>query len=558
VTYPEILQRLKSQCSYLTDDGCAVVFVAARAGDEAASAVAASFRASLSRHGLAGTVVAAGSFGYEGLEPIAVVRKAGGPFVLYPRVTPEAVSTIFDAHLAGPGPVPEMALCILGETGQGGIPGASDLPFFRRQTRIALRNCGLIDPEEIDAYVAAASGYKGLHKALEMDPSQVIEEIRASALRGRGGAGYRTAEKWAACRDAGGSEKFVVCNGLDADPLARCGRLLLEGDPHSVLEGALIAAYAVGAGRSIICLDSTHRAAIGRVRKALDQMKSYGLLGRNVLGSQFSVEVEVKEIPPSFLGGEETALLKVIEGRQAMAALRPPYPSTRGLSGLPTVVNSAETLADVSAILQRGSGWFSAIGTEASTGSKVVTLAGDVTVKATVEVPFGTSLRTLIEEVGGGMPPGKSLKAVRIGGPTGAFVGADALDRTLDYETAEKNGTIIGSGTVEVFADDACPVEMAFDAVSFLQAQSCGKCVFCREGTLQMTDVLKSIVEQTGTAQDLELLNELAAQMPAGCLCGLGKGAPNAFLSTLRLFRDEYDAHLKGKGCTAKTVKSGP
>ena len=540
------------------DDRAAVVFVASRAGDEAASAVKAGFQAALDRHGLAGQVILSGSFGYEGLEPIAVVRKAGGSAVLYPRVTPEAASIIVDAHLAGPGPIPEMALCTLDEKGQRGIPGVSDVPLLRHQVRIALRNCGLIDPEELDAYVVSASGYCGLHRALEMDPSQVIEEMRASGLRGRGGAGYGTAEKWAACRSAEGNEKYVVCNGLDADPLASGGRLLLESDPHSVLEGALIAAYAVSAGRCIICVDSTHQAASGRVRKALDQLSSHGLLGRNILGSEFSVEMEVREVAPSFSSGEETALLKVLEGRQAMPYLRPPYPSARGLNGSPTVVNSAETLADVSAILQRGSAWFSAIGTEASKGSKIVTLAGDVTMKATVEVPFGTSLRTLIEEIGGGVLPGKSLKAVRIGGPTGAFVGADALDRALDYETAEKDGTIIGSGTIEVFADDSCPVEMAFDAVSFLQAQSCGKCVFCREGTLQMADILKSIVEQTGTAQDLELLGELAGQMRVGCLCSLGKDAPNAVLSTMTLFGDEYDAHLKGKGCAAKGTKPGP
>ncbi len=310
----------------------------------------------------------------------------------------------------------------------------------------------------------------------------------------------------------------------------------------------------INAGRCIICLDSTHRAAIGRVRKALDQMRSYGLLGSNILGSSFTVEIEVREVAPGLSSGEETALLKVLEDRQAMPYLRPPYPSERGLNGSPTLVNSAETLANVSGLLQRGSAWFSAIGTEASKGSKVVTLAGEVTMKNTVEVPFGTSLRALIEEVGGGLPPGKSLKAVRIGGPTGAFAGVDALDWTLDYETAEKQGAIIGSGTIEVFANDACAVEMALGAVSYVQAQSCGKCVFCREGTLQMADILKGVVEQTGTSQDLELLEELAGQMRLGCLCALGKDAPNAVLSSMRLFRDEYDAHLKGKGCAAKAT----
>ena len=330
-------------------------------------------------------------------------------------------------------------------------------------------------------------------------------------------------------------------------------QLLFEGDPHSVLEGIFIAAYAINAGRCIICLDSTHRAAIGRVRKALDQMRSYGLLGSNILGSSFTVEIEVREVAPGLSSGEETALLKVLEDRQAMPYLRPPYPSERGLNGSPTLVNSAETLANVSGLLQRGSAWFSAIGTEASKGSKVVALSG----RGDHEEYGGGALRhELARPHRGGWrraSAGQGLEAVRIGGPTGAFAGVDALDWTLDYETAEKQGAIIGSGTIKVFANDACAVEMALGAVSYVQAQSCGKCVFCREGTLQMADILKGVVEQTGN-QDLELLEELAGQMRLGCLCALGKDAPDAVLSSMRLFRDEYDAHLKGKGCAAKAT----
>ena len=370
---------------------------------------------------------------------------------------------------------------------------------------MAIAQLGPHRPEEIDAYVANGSGYKGLHKALQMDPSQVIEEVRLSALRGRGGAGHGTADKWEACRGAEGAEKYLVCNGLDSDPLARSSQLLFEGDPHSVLEGMLIAAYAANAG-SLHHLPRQHTAC--RHRKGEEGPRPDEVLRppRQQHHGLLSVDAEVREVAPCLSSGEETALLKVLEGRQAMPYLRPPYPFERGLNGLPTNVNSAETLANVSGLLQRGSAWFSAIGTEASKGSKVVTLAGEVTMKNTVEVPFGTSLRALIEEAGGGLIPGKSLKAVRIGGPTGTFAGVEALDLTLDYETAEKQGGIIGSGTIEVFANDACAVEMALDAVSYLQAQSCGKCVFCREGTLQMADILKGIVEQTGTFQDLELL----------------------------------------------------
>ncbi len=556
MTYSEICQRAEARCAYLLDGQVAKVFVASRADDPTAADIVKGFREAVDRQGVEARVVATGSFGYDDLEPIVLIEKPGKPTILYHNVTAEKASILVHDYLEGDRPRPDMALCAMGKGGIKGIPDASGLALFRLQTRIALRNCGLIDPEEIDPYFVRGQGYEGLSKAQQMEPSAVIGEVRASGLRGRGGAGYCTADKWQVCRDAQGQAKYLVCNGLDSDPQARTARLLLESDPHSVLEGMLIAAYAVGASRCIICLEGGLTIAIRRVRRAIDQMRSYGVLGDSILGTAFGAEMEVREVPPSFVSGEETALLRMLEGKQAMPYGRPPYPAAHGLKGAPTVVGSGETFANVSAILQRGSAWFSAIGTEGSRGSKVFTLSGDVTHRYTVEVPFGTTLRALVEEIGGGISGGKGFKAVRIGGPTGTYAGADALDRAIDYGEAERMGAIIGSGTIEVFGSDACAVEMAADAISYLQMESCGKCVFCREGTYQMADILKGISEQTGTTQDLELLDELAAQMRRGCICSLGKGAPNAVLSSVKLFRDDYEGHIRGKICKSGSLKS--
>jgi len=559
MTYPEIFRKAQSRCASLLDGQASKVVISSWADDPSAPAVARSFQEVVGRQGLNAAIVAAGPSGYDGLEPVVLIEKPDRPAVFYHHMTAEKAAILADAYLAGENPRPDMALCAMAEKGLGSIPAASQLALFRLQTRIALRSCGLVDPEEIDVSLVQAHGYEGLHKALQKAPLGVIDEVRASGLRGRGGAGFPVADKWEACGEAKGKEKYVVCNCLDSDPAARTGRLILEGDPHCMLEGMLIAAYAVGGTRCIICVGSGHSSAIRRVRRALDQMRSYGLLGRGILGSPFSVDAEVAEIEQSLVSGEETALLEALAGRQAMPYLRPPYPAQGGLKGSPTVVSSAETLADVSAILQRGAAWFSSIGTGKSKGSKVVTLSGDITRAYTVEVPFGTSLRALVEEIGGGVRSGRGVKAVQVGGPTGTFVGPEALDRTIDYETAESMGAIVGSGTIKVFANDGCGVEIAEETVSYIQAQSCGKCVFCREGTYQMADILKGISEKAGSPGDLELLDELAGQMRLGSICSLGKGAAHAVASSMRVFREDYEAHLKGKGCPSrKEPAAGP
>jgi NADH:ubiquinone oxidoreductase subunit F (NADH-binding) len=425
----------------------------------------------------------------------------------------------------------------------------SDLPLFKLQNRIALRNCGYIDPENINQYILRGQGYRGLSKALQMNQQDVIEELRKSGLRGRGGAGYFTADKWKICHETEATEKYVICNAVDADPLARTARLLLEGDPHSVLEGMLIGAYAVGASRCIVYVNTEYGLAIRRLRKAFEQMREYGLLGRHILDSTFNSEIEIKEVPVSFVSGEETALLRCMEEKQVMSSMRPPYPATKGFRDKPTLTNNLETLSNVSAIFQKGSQWYSGFGTERSKGTKVITLSGNVIHKYCVEVPFGTTLQSIVEDIGGGVSDGKNIKAVQFGGPTGNYFTGDSLDIHVDYETIGEAGSIIGSGTVEVFDSGSCAVEMTRDIISYIQTQSCGKCVFCREGSYQMSDILKDISEQMGKPQDLDLLIELGEAMKIGCICGLGQTAPNPVLSSIRLFRNEYDAHIKGKRC---------
>jgi len=432
-----------------------------------------------------------------------------------------------------------------------GIPNISELPLFKLENRIALRNCGIIDPENINHYILRGKGFSGLSQAIDSGPKKVIEEVRKSSLRGRGGAGYTTADKWQVCLDAEGSEKYVICNAIDADPKARTARLLMESDPCSVLEGLLIGAYTVGAKRGYICINTEYNTTIERINKALDQMRDYGMLGDNILDSEFECDIEVKEVPSSLVSGEETALIKALEDKQIMPYLRTVYPAEKGLNDKPTLVNNAETLSNISAIFQNGSEVISSIGTEKSKGTKVITLCGEIANKYTVEVPFGTTLRTLVEEIGGGITGGKDIKAVQFGGPTGSYFAGDSLDTPISYEAMEEANAIIGSGTIEVYSGDSCAVEMARDAAAYLQTESCGKCVFCREGTYQMVDILNDISDNKGKEEDLDLLNELAEGMKTGSICGMGRTAPAPVLSSMKLFPGDYDTHIKEKRCGA-------
>jgi len=517
-----------------------------------APAVLAVFNGWAEKKGMKEKIVAVGSFGYYDLEPIVIIEKSGQPTVLYRNVNEETASLLIRDCLEGNNLRADIALCTTSEQGVEGIPRAKDLPLFSLQYRIALRNCGLTDPEDINEYVAGHDGYAALAKVLRMSPVDVVEEVRKSRLRGRGGAGYVTADKWTVVRESEGDAKYVICNGVDGDPSAQTARLLLEGDPHAVLEGLLIAAYAVGASRCIVAVATGNGTALARLGKALAQMREYGLLGEKILDSTFSCDIEVREVTRSLVAGEETALLRSLEGKQPMPSLRESNEVASEFEGTPTLINNIETLVNVSAIIRRGAEWFDRLGTKTSAGSKVVTLSGSVVHGFTVEVPFGTELGTIVREIGGGADDGSPIKAVQFGGPTGAYFSISELSIPIDYEAIRASGSVIGWGTIEVIPGGTCAVEMTERLVSYLQSESCGKCVFCREGTFQMSDILKDIAEDEGKALDLDLLAELGAQMQVGSICGFGRSAPNPVLSSIRLFRHEYDIHIKEKKCPWK------
>jgi NADH:ubiquinone oxidoreductase subunit F (NADH-binding) len=436
--------------------------------------------------------------------------------------------------------------------GEKDLPDSSKTVAHALEKRIALRNCGNIAPGSISDYVLRGDGYSGLSRALDKKPADVIQELRESGLRGRGGGSFPVAEKWRICRDTDADEKYIVCDTVDADPKACTAKLLLENDPHAVLEGVMLGAYAAGARYGFICVNAGNSTAIGRLDTVLKQMREYNLLGDNILDSDFSCDIEIKEIPSSLVAGEETALIRFLEGRQMMPYMRPPYPAVSGLQGKPTLINNVETFANVSAVFQNGAAWYTDIGTERSRGTKIITLTGSVVNRCVVEVPFGATLREIVGDIGGGVINGNGIKAVRVGGPTGLFFSEEQLDIPVDFDTIAEAGGIVGSGTIEVFESNTCAVEMARDAVAYLQAESCGKCVFCREGSYQMADILNDICGNQGKAGDIDLLNEIARGMKEGSICGLGRTAPNPVLSSLGLFRGDYDAHISGKGCPVK------
>ena len=421
----------------------------------------------------------------------------------------------------------------------------------RPHHKIALRNCGHIDAASIYEYISHAQGYRGLAEALNMSREDVIEEVSKAGLRGRGGGGYPAAEKWKTCLDTGENEKYVLCNAVDADPKSHIARLLLEGDPHSVLEGMLIGAYAVGARHGFLCVNDEYETTVSRLEEALKQMQENSLLGENILDSDFSFDIEIKRVPASLVSGEETALIRLLEEMQAMPYRRTVYPAVEGLNKKPTLVNNAETLSHISAIFQNDAAWYAGIGTEKSRGTKILTLTGDLVNNDTIEVPFGTTLRAAIKESGNDINA-RDIKAIQFGGPTGTFLGPDSLDTPIAFETISEFGGIMGSGTIEVFDNNHCAVEMARNAIDYIESQSCGKCTFCREGSLQMADFLKDISENKGKPEELELLLELGEAMATGSICGLGKTAPNPVLSSIRLFHGDYDTHLNEKTCPKK------
>ena len=495
-------------------------------------------------------ILPVGCIGLFYAEPLIEVIKPGKPSVFYGNLTPELMSEIIADYLIADNSRSNLALGTRGEGTLDGIPKLFELPVLKPQVRISLRNCGNIDPENIDHYIANG-GYEGLAKALRMKPQEVIDEVKKSGLRGRGGAGFTTGVKWQFCHDAPGDIKYVICNADEGDPGAFMDRALLEGDPHTILEGILIGAYAIGAPEGYIYIRAEYPLAIHRLRIAIKQMEEYGLIGDDIMGSGFKFHIKIKEGAGAFVCGEETAMMASIEGRRGMPRSRPPFPAQSGLWGKPTNINNVETWSNVSAILAKGADWYAGYGTEKSKGTKNFSLAGKVVRTGLIEVPMGISLREIVYEIGGGIPGGKRLKAVQTGGPSGGFIPESLINLPVDYESLTQAGSIMGSGGMVVIDEDTCMVDITKFFLNFTQSESCGKCIPCRWGTKQMLDILVDITEGKGRPGDVELLQELAESVKSSSLCGLGQTAPNPVITSIHYFRDEYEEHIVKKRCSA-------
>ena len=436
------------------------------------------------------------------------------------------------------------------------VPEYPSLPFYKRQEKIALRNCGVVDPENICEYIAKG-GYFTLAEVLsKKQPQDVVVEVERSGLRGRGGAGFLTGLKWKICSSAAGKEKYIICNADEGDPGAYMDRSLLEGDPHAVIEGIMIAGFAIGARQGYMYVRAEYPLAIERVKKAIAEAKAHGLLGKKIMNSGFSFNISISQGAGAFVCGEETALIKSIEGEWGEPRQRPPFPAQSGLWGKPTVINNVETLANVAPIMARGADWFSSIGTKKSKGTKVFSLVGKVNRIGLVEVPMGTKLKQIIYDMGGGIPNGRAFKAVQTGGPSGGCIPKELINLPVDYEALAEAGSIMGSGGLIVMDDRTCMVDVAKYFLSFLADESCGKCTPCRVGVKRMKDILEDITGGKGTKEDLALLESMAEDIKESALCGLGKTAPNPVLSTLKYFRNEYVAHIKDKKCPAGVCKA--
>ena len=430
------------------------------------------------------------------------------------------------------------------------VPDRSDYPYLGRQVKVTTQLCGVIDPYSLDDYLAH-DGYEALRLALTMAPDEVVEAVKASRLRGRGGAGFPTGVKWGISRAQGASPKFVICNADEGDPGAFMDRTMIEGDPHRVLEGMLIAAHAIGATRGYIYIRAEYPLAVERLRVAIEQAREYGAAGDDVLGSGMAFDFVIKEGAGAFVCGEETALMRSIEGFRGMPTMRPPYPSVQGLWGYPTNINNVETYASVPSIILEGPDWFASMGTEASGGTKAFALAGAIENSGLVEIPIGMTLREMIYDIGGGCRQGRAFKAVQLGGPSGGCVPSDLLDTFIDYEDLKKTGAIMGSGGMIVADETTCMVDIARYFLTFTQDESCGKCVPCRVGTRKMLNVLTAATEGRAVPDDLERLRSLCGTVQRTSLCGLGQTAPNPVLTTMRYFAEEYEAHVADKTCPA-------
>ena len=497
-------------------------------------------------------VVRTGCFGLCSLGPIMIVYPEG---VFYAQATPEGVRRVVKEHLK------EGNICkdlLYKETvhEDGSIISLAETNFYKKQRRIALRNCGVIDPENIEEYIGT-HGYEALHKDLtSMSQDDVIKEVLDAGIRGRGGAGFPTGKKWMFAKASQNDVKYVACNADEGDPGAFMDRSILEGDPHAIIEAMAIAAYAIGAHQGFVYVRAEYPVAVHRLSVALDQARERGLLGKDIFGTGFDFDIEIRLGAGAFVCGEETALMTSIEGHRGEPRPRPPFPAVKGLFGKPTVLNNVETLANIAQIIRKGAAWYASMGTETSKGTKVFALGGKITNVGLVEVPMGTTLREVVEEIGGGIPNGKKFKAAQTGGPSGGCIPAKYIDTPIDYEHLVALGSMMGSGGLIVMDEDTCMVDISKFYLEFTVDESCGKCTPCRVGTKRLLQILEKITSGKGEMEDIDKLEELATHMKSSSLCALGQSAPNPVLSTLKSFRDEYEAHIKDKKCPAGVCKS--
>ncbi len=499
-------------------------------------------------------IVQTGCFGLCALGPVVIVYPDG---TFYSRVTPEDVKEIVEEHLLKGRIVDRLVYSDTGDekAAEAVNVALSDTAFYKTQNRVVLRNCGVIDPEQIDEYIAM-DGYAALGKVLtEMTPEDVIQCVKDSGLRGRGGGGFPTGLKWSLCAPNKADQKYVVCNADEGDPGAFMDRSVLEGDPHSIIEAMAICGYAVGATEGYVYVRAEYPIAVRRLQIAIDQAREYGLLGKNIFESGFDFDLHIRLGAGAFVCGEETALMTSIEGNRGEPRPRPPFPAVKGLFNRPTVENNVETFANIPQIILRGAEWFASMGTEKSRGTKVFALGGKIKNTGLVEIPMGTTLREIIDNIGGGIPNGKKFKAAQTGGPSGGCIPANLIDTEVDYDNLVAMGCMMGSGGLIVMDEDTCMVDMAKFFLEFTVDESCGKCTPCRVGTRRLLEMLEKITQGKGTLEDIDKLEELCYYIKANSLCGLGQTAPNPVLSTLKFFRDEYIAHVTEKKCPAGACK---
>jgi NADH-quinone oxidoreductase subunit F len=553
LTFEDIRKKAQVQWEALKSGNHVLVGTATCGRAAGALDVIDAFKGDLARRGIDVPIIQVGCIGLCYAEPLVIISKPGSFRIVYHNITPDLVPRLVEGYIVGDDPCLELALGTL-EINDSGTPTIPELPRFEHELRLILRHCGTIDPENIHDYIANG-GYRALEKALQMRPEDIIEEVKKSELRGRGGAGFPAGPKWEQCRKADGTKKYVVCNADEGDPGAFMDRVLLESNPQEVIEGMIIAGYAVGAQKGYVYVRAEYPLAIERVKNALRQGEEIGILGNDILGTGFSFHIGIAEGAGAFVSGEATALVAAIEGRRSEPRVRPPRLTEAGLWGSPTLLNNVKTFSYIPLIIGDGTDGFTSIGTEKSKGTAVFTLAGKVEYPGLAEVPMGTTLRKIVYDIAGGMRNGRRFKAVQIGGPSGGCIPESLLDIPIDFDSLREAGSMMGSGGMIFMDEDDCAVDTARFFLDFITKESCGKCTMCRMGTLQLSSILEDIATGKGKIEDLELLQQLTEDVRMGSLCGLGRSAPNPVLTTLRYYADEYKAHILEKRCPALICK---